>query len=118
MGLVGLVVVVGVAALLLYGRDRLAKAQGKGVAQVRARFSAILQFRATLEWCIPGALTMVAGIFWVLDRGRQHESDWWMGLPLIPGGWLLILVLARRKWRRYVELQRIAEEGHEPCNGK
>jgi hypothetical protein len=110
IGLVGLLMVVGLAALLLYWRDRTAKAQGKTVAQVQARFSAILQFRATLELCIPGALTIVFGIFWVLEESRQHESDWWVGLPFIPAGWLLILLLARRSWRRYLELQQIAEK--------
>lgn len=116
IGLMGLVVVVGLAALLLYLRDRIAKAQGKTVAQVQARFSAILQFRATLRRCIPGALTIVFGVFYVLDRSRQHESDWWVGLPFIPAGWLLILLLARESWRRYLELQQIAEKGQADSN--
>ena len=111
IGLMGLVVVVGLAVLLLYLRDRIAKAQGKTVAQVQARFSAILQFRSTLELCIPGVLMIVFGVFYVLDRSRQHESDWWVGLRFIPAGWLLILLLARRSWRRYLERQQIVEKG-------
>jgi hypothetical protein len=111
IGLVGLVVVVGLAALLLYWRDRIAKAQGKTTAQVQARFSAILQFRSTLHRCIPGVLAIVFGVFYVLDRSRQHEPDWWFGLLFIPAGWLLILLLARGSWRRYLELQQIAEKG-------
>lgn len=117
IGLTGLLAVVGLAALLLYLRDRIAKAQGKSVAQVQARFSAILQFRSTLQYCIPGVLTIVFGIFWVLDRSRQHESDWWIGLLFIPAGWLLILLLARRSWRRYLELQQIAENGQTDPTG-
>lgn len=117
IGFAGLVVIVGLAALVLYLRDRIAKAQGMTVAQVQARFSAILQFRTTLERCIPGALTIVFGIFWVLDRSRQHESDWWVGLPFIPSGWLLILLLARKSWHRYLELQQIAEKRQTEPNG-
>ena len=116
IGLMGVVVVVGLAVLLLYLRDRIAKAQGKTVAQVQARFSAILQFRSTLERCIPGVLMIVFGVFYVLDRSRQHESDWWVGLPFIPAGWLLILLLARRSWRRYLELLQIAEKGQTDPN--
>jgi hypothetical protein len=116
MGLMGLVVVVGLAALLLYLRDRIAKAQGKNVAQVQARVAAILQFRSTLQRCIPGILMIVFGVFYVLDRSRQHESDWWTGLPFIPAGWGLILLLARRSWRRYLELQQIADKGRTDPN--
>jgi hypothetical protein len=116
IGLVGLVVVVGLAALLLSWRDRIAKAQGKTTGQVQARFSAILQFRSTLHRCIPGVLTMVFGVFYVLDRSRQHEPDWWVGLLFIPAGWLLILLLARGSWRRYLELQQIAEKGQTDPN--
>lgn len=75
--------------------------------RVQARFTAILQFRSTLQYCIPGVLTICIWIFWELDRSRQHEADWWIGLPFIPAGWLLILLLARRRWRRYLELQQI-----------
>jgi hypothetical protein len=115
IGLMGMVAVVGLAVLILYLRDRIAKAQGKTLAQVHARFAAILQFRSTLQYCIPGVLTIIFGIFWALDRSRQHESDWWIGLPFIPAGWLLILLLARRSWRRYLELQQIAEKRSGDC---
>ena len=107
----------GTSCAPLYLRDRIAKAHGKTVAQVQARFAAILQFRSTLQYCIPGVLTIVFGIFWVLDRSRQHESDWWIGLLFIPAGWLLILLLARRSWRRYLELQQIAEKGQTDATG-
>ena len=116
IGSLGLTVAVGLGAFVLYCRDRIAKVQGKTVAQVDARLSAILQFRSTLERCIPGMLTIVFGIFWVLDRSRQHESDWWVGLPFIPAGWLLILLLARKSWRRYLEIQQIAEKGQNDPN--
>jgi ABC-type Fe3+ transport system permease subunit len=117
IGLTGLAAVVGLSVLILYLRDRTAKAQGKTVAQVHARFAAILQFRSTLQYCIPGVLTIVFGIFWVFDRSRQHESDWWVGLPIIPAGWLLILLLARRSWRRYLELQQLAEKSQTDVTG-
>ena len=106
-----LVVTVGLGVLLLYWRDRIAKAQGKTPAQVHARFLALLQFRSTLQRCIPGVIVMVFGIFYALDRSRQHESDWWFGLPFIPLGWVLIPLLARKSWQRYLELQKIAEGG-------
>ncbi len=101
----------GLAALFLYLRDRIGRAQGKTPQQIQARFSAILQFRSTLKRCIPGVLIVVFGIFYAIDRGGQHESDWWVGLLFIPAGWALILLLARRSWRRYLELQKLAEEG-------
>jgi hypothetical protein len=106
----GLVAAVGLAALLLYWRDSYAKSHGKTIAQVQARFSATLQFRWTLELCIPGVIFMVFGIFWAIDRGRQHESDWWVGLPFIALGWVLVPLLARKSWRRYQELQKLAGE--------
>jgi hypothetical protein len=107
---VAMIAVVGLAALLLRWRDRIAKSQGKTPEQVRARFAAILQFRSTLERCIPGALIIVFGIFFALDRGRQHESDWWTGILFIPAGWVLVLLLARKSWRRYLELQQLADK--------
>ena len=117
IGLMGLGAVIGLAVLILYLRDRLANAQGKTVAQVQARFAAILQFRSTLQYCIPGVLTIIFGIFWALDRSRQHESDWWIGLLFIPAGWLMVLLLARRSWRRYLKLQQIAEKGETEIAG-
>ena len=111
-----LLAAVGLAALALYLRDRIAKVQGKTPQQVQVRFSAILQFRSTLEWCIPGVLVIVFGIFYAIDRSRQHESDWWFGLPFIPAGWILIPLLARRSWHRYLELQRLAEKGESESN--
>jgi len=101
---------VGVAALLLYWRDRVAKSQGKTPRQVQARFSALLQFRAALQRCIPGVLIMVLGIFFALDRLSERESDWWQGLLFIPVGWVLVPLLARKSWRRYRELQRVADQ--------
>ena len=106
----GLVGAIGLATLLLRWRDRIAKSQGKTPEQVQARFAAILQFRSTLERCIPGVLTIIFGIFFALDRSREHDSDWWMGLFFIPAGWVLVTVLARKRWRRYLELQRLADK--------
>lgn len=105
-----LVAVVGLAALLLRWRDRAAKSQGKTSEQVRVRFAAILQFRSTLERCIPGVLIIIFGIFFALDRGRQHEPDWWIGILFIPAGWVLVPLLARKSWRRYLELRRLADK--------
>ena len=84
--LAGLIIAVGLAVLLLHWRDRYAKSHGKTIAQVQARFSAIRQFRWTLELCIPGVLIMVFGSFYAIDRGRQHEGDWWIGLLFILAG--------------------------------
>ena len=64
----------------------------------------------TLELCIPGVLIMVFGSFYAIDRGRQHEGDWWIGLLFIPLGWVLVPLLARKSWRRYQELQKLAGE--------
>jgi hypothetical protein len=104
-----LAAVIGFAALILHLRDRYAKSQGKTPEQVEARFSAILQFRSTLERCIPGVLVIIMGIFYAVDRSREHESDWWIGVLFIPAGWVLVRLLAAKSWRRYQELQRIAD---------
>lgn len=109
--LAGLVAVMSLAVVILRRRDRIAKFQGKTPEQVRARFDAILQFHSAVQRCIPGALVMVLGIFYALDRGRQHDSDWWMGLFFVPIGWVLIPLLARKSWRRYLQLQRKADRG-------
>jgi len=106
----GLVGAIGLSTLLLGWRDRIAKSKGKTPEQVRARFAATLQFRSTLEWSIPGMLTIIFGIFFSLDRGREHDSDWWIGLLFIPAGWVLVTLLARKHWRRYLELQRLADK--------
>lgn len=102
------VVAVGLAALILYVRDRIGKSQGKTPEQMRTRFQAILQFRTTLQLCIPGVLLMVMGAFFAIDRAREHAPDWWQGLFFIPAGWVLVPLLARKSWRRYLELQRQA----------
>ena len=107
--LAGLAVSVVLAAAVLHLRDTIARSQGKTPEQVQARLSALLQFRSTLERCIPGVLVIVFSIFYVLDRARQHESDWWVGLLFIPLGWVLVPLLARKSWRRYLALQQMAE---------
>jgi hypothetical protein len=106
-----LLAVIGLAALVLRWRDSLAKSHGKTPEQVRLRFSAIMQFRSTLQRCIPGVLLVVLGIFFTLDRVRDHDSDWWVGLLFIPFGWVLVILLARKSWRRYLDLQRLADKG-------
>jgi hypothetical protein len=107
----GLVAVVGLAALALYARDRLAGAHPESVEQGRARVAALLQFRTALQLCIPGVLIIIFGSFYAIDRMREYESDWWFGLLFIPVGWVLVPLLARRSWRRYRELRRLAEKG-------
>jgi hypothetical protein len=107
---VAMTAVIGLATLLLRWRDRAAQSHGKTSEQVRARFAAILQFRSTLERCIPGVLIIIFGIFFALDRGRQHEPDWWIGILFIPAGWVLVPLLARKSWRRYLELRRLADK--------
>ena len=104
-----LLAVIGVAAFALRCRDKLAKSQGKTAEQVLLRFSALMQFHSTLQRCIPGVLLVVLGIFFTLDRSRDHDSDWWVGLLFIPFGWVLVVLLARKSWRRYLELQRLAD---------
>jgi hypothetical protein len=66
----------GLAALVLYLPDKIARTQGKTPQQVNARFFGVLQFRSTLQRCIPGVLMTVFGVFYAIDRNRQHESDW------------------------------------------
>jgi hypothetical protein len=107
----GLAAIVGIVAFLLHLRDRIAKSQGRTPEQVQARFFAALQFRSTIERCIPGLIVIAFGSFYVYDRSREHESDWWIGLLFIPAGWVLVLLLARKSWRRYLELRRLAEKG-------
>ncbi len=110
---VGLAAVVGVAALALYMRDRLAGSHAESVERARGRVAALMQFRTALQLCIPGVLIIVFGAFYAIDRMREHESDWWTGLLFIPVGWVLVPLLARRSWRRYRELRKLAEEGED-----
>ena len=110
---VGFTAVVGLAALGLYARDRLAGSHAESVERARARVAALMQFRTALQLCIPGVLTMVFGAFYAIDRMREHESDWWIGLLVIPVGWVLVPLLARRSWRRYRELRKLAEKGED-----
>jgi hypothetical protein len=105
-----LLVVIGLDALLLRWRDSVAKSHGKTAEQVRLRFSAIMQFRSTLERCIPGVLLVILGIFFALDRSRVHDSDWCVGLLFIPFGCVIVVLLARKSWRTYLELQRLADK--------
>jgi len=91
-------------------RRQIASSHGKNAAQTQARFSAILQFRATLYRCVPGVLILIFGMFYAIDRSSQREPDWWHGLLFIPVGWVLISLLARKSWRRYKQLQQIAEK--------
>ncbi len=70
-----LMTIVALAALLLTLRDRFVKGHRKTAAQIRARFSSMLQLRNTLYLCAPGVLVMVLGMFFAIDRGRQHDSD-------------------------------------------
>ena len=107
----GLLAIVGFVAFLLHLRDRIAKSQGKTQEQVQSRFLATLQFWSALERCIPGVLVIVFGGFYVYDRSHAHESDWWIGLLFIPAGWILVLLLARKRWRLYLELRRLTEKG-------
>jgi hypothetical protein len=107
--------VVALAALFLTLRDRFAKAHGETDAQIRARFDVWLQLRRTLYLCAPGILIMTFGIFFAIDRGRQHDSDWWQGLLFIPVGWFLVPLLARRSWKRYLELRRFADKNADPA---
>ena len=107
---VGLLAVIGLGVLVLRWRDRMAKSEGKSRDQIQARFEAILQFRTTLLRCVPGVLVIIFGVFYAIDRSNQHESDWWYGLLFIPIGWVLIPLLARKSWRRYKQLQQIADK--------
>lgn len=116
IGGVFIVAAVGLGALLLYLRDRYAAAHGKSMRQAQARFSALVQFYRTLQLCIPGVMIIILGIFLALDRGREHDPEWPIGLLLIPLGWLVVWFLARKSWRRYLELQQQAE-GEQPHPG-
>ncbi len=110
-----LMTIVALAALLLTLRDRFVKGHRKTAAQIRARFSSMLQLRNTLYLCAPGVLVMVLGMFFAIDRGRQHDSDWWQGLLFIPVGWFLVPLLARRSWKRYLDLRRFADKNDDPA---
>lgn len=103
----GLLAVIGLGVSVLRWRHQMEKSHENKPDQVAARLAAILQFRATLIRCVPGLLVILLGAFYAFDRSNQHESDWWYGLLLIPIGWILILVLARKSWRRYKALQQV-----------
>ena len=107
----GLGAVVGLAALVLHVRDRLAGSHAESFERAHARVAALMQFRTALQLCIPGVMIMVFGAFYAIDRMRERDSDWWIGLLFIPVGWVLVPLLARRSWRRYRELRKLAEKG-------
>jgi ABC-type arginine transport system permease subunit len=100
---------IALAVLILFLRDKYAKAQGKSAEQVRANFAAHWQFYKTLRRCIPGILLIVMGVFFAIDRASEHAPDWPIGLIFIPLGWILVWLLARNNWRRYLELRQQAE---------
>lgn len=108
-----LIAAVGLAVSFLVLRDKLATSQGKRIEHLRARLAALQQLRWTLYLCAPGVLLVVCGIFFAIDRSREHESDWWNGLLFIPVGCALIPLFAWKSWRRYRELRRIADRGEE-----
>jgi hypothetical protein len=104
---------IALAVLILGLRDRIAKHYPKKMEQFRARLAALQQFRWTLYLCAPGVLLVVCGTFFAIDRSREHESDWWHGLLFIPVGCAIIPLFARKSWRRYRELRRIADRGEQ-----
>jgi len=108
---VGIVAAVGLGVLFLYLRDRYAASHGKSMQQASARFSALVQFYRTLQLCIPGVMVIILGVFLAFDRSREHDPEWPIGLLFIPVGWFIVWLLARKSWRRYLELQRQAEGG-------
>ncbi len=70
-----MIAVVGLAALLLRWRDRIAKLE------------------SSLHWTVAVSTNLI---------GEPEYSS-------IPAGWVLVLLLARKSWRRYLELQQLAD---------
>ena len=112
----GLLAVITLAAVLLRWRDRKAFSEGKTPQQIQARTAAILAFQSALKRCIPGVLVMIFGAYFSVVWLRQHNSDWWQGLVLIPLGWFLVPLLARKKWLRYRALQQLSEMNPQEAN--
>lgn len=102
-------IAVAIGAILLRRRDRIAQCGGKTPEQIQVDFAAAEQLRSTLTRTIPGALLIIFGVFFAFDDYARHDSEWWFGLAFVAGGWLLVRLMARRSWQRYLELRRFTE---------
>jgi len=98
-------------AWYLWRRDRRMRSEGKTEAQINATVEATTVFRSALNRCIPGILFMICGAYLAVMFFNEHEEGWWWGLLIFAAGWFLVPLLARRKWRQYLELKRFAERG-------
>jgi hypothetical protein len=106
-------IVVAIGVVVLRRRDRLAQREGKTAEQVHADFAASEQLRSTLTRTILGALLIIFGVFFAFDDYARHDSGWWFGVAFLAAGWVLIRLMARTSWRRYVELRRFTEMKHD-----
>jgi len=105
----GLMVVVGVAALLLYWRDAAARAAGKTPEQIQAASLAVVELHSTLHRSIPGVLIILMGTFLALERLQERDPESvGIGVLLVIIGFALILLLARKNWQKYLELKRLS----------
>ena len=109
-----LLTVTAIAALLLHWRDKNAKAQGKTPEQVKAGFAVLMQLRTTVYLAAPGLVMLTFGTFFGIDRYREHDSEWWYYILFIAIGWVLVPLLARRSWRRYLALRKFADAQPRP----
>jgi NAD/NADP transhydrogenase beta subunit len=110
----GLLVVVGIAALLLYWRDTRAKSAGKTAAQIEATSQAVVQLYVTLKLAVPGVLMVFLGSFMAFDRLQEHDPEALLfGLVLVILGGATIRLLARKSWGQYLELKRFSNAAHD-----
>ena len=77
--------------------------------QVRAKFEAFLELRETGVRAIPGMMLMAFGAVFVSDLRDRHDPDWWHGLLFLVAGWIFLRLFTRKSWKRYLELNELAE---------
>ncbi len=101
--------VIALAVAVLVIRDRVARAHRKTPVQVRARWDSLVELSRVMKFAAPGLLIIAFGAFFVWASYTDGSPDWWLGLLAIAVGWFLVPLFARRSWRRYVELRRVAD---------
>jgi uncharacterized protein YjeT (DUF2065 family) len=100
---------------LLYVLKRRAARRLTSPEQVQAKFDALLQLKDTALRVIPGVMLIFFGGVLFSDLRDHHDPDWWHGLIFVVAGWIFLRLFTRKSWKRYLELNQLAESHDEPA---